>query len=817
MTSMFKSSAQSLSLALLVLAASALLVSACSPPPSPGMPDLRTPSGITSQTWCQGSEEDSYALLPITDCVVDGLLDESRVVRRAAVTSRGSNQVLLIDSAQAPLNYINLDTAVPGRTGIVVPGGPDLLIDVGIRGLALVSTHGPAGLTLLDIDGGRALARLPLEDSVKDLVHLPGTNTVAWLAGDQSTLHIAEIELSCNELSQTFTRGCDPEVEILEVDTFSFQDAVGLAASANGQLIINQRGSSALARIGVTGAALSECGGAPCALPELELRPQCDDPVRQCDDRYGSTWREPMIIGPMTTTQEGDLLIVAELRRSELLIVDLETGELIEANSGHPIERSVGIPLTGRTATALIPFSGEGLALLPDGGIVRVLARTVFALNSSGVIFAIDLDRIWTVMPADDSERTHLVDQRFRRLQVGNAAPLIRSLICDVPGELSSGRIGTLDERCNLEQLPTLLALDEEDPLTTAWTMANPSTLVGMPMSTTLRYSAEAEALEEFERPDPWYIAEDTWSVTWEGELPRMKRNDLRLEGSTVTYAGAALCEPESGNVVCDSGLDLNLCPAASELCQAGVEPCSIDTDICDLCPDLCTRYQDTCEAGVVPGDILLLNPLIDRDRDPLPSTCAPFIQASVRDNLTLSGHALEYEIVSVTPSSLELAVIDREGVIDSLPPTECIRGHMTGAVRAGGSWVLTGRRSGYDPVSYADAGQCVPWEGRSLDTSRPISGQPFTSRYGLSLHIEDGTMPTPRDFKFQFITERGKSDFALNTGVSVTSAATIDRHNGPQGLLIADDMRNVLILLDIRPANIFDPDRFVFGVVEIF
>lgn len=794
-----------------------LVAMACSPRPSPTMPDMRTPVGVISQSWCEVPTNEGVRLLSVDACVEDGLLAEERLVRRAAITSRGTDQVMLLDSREAPARFLNLDTSTPGRTGVRIPGGPGLIVNSGIRGIGLVASDRPATLTVVDLDAGRALARLSFDAPLTQLTHVPGSRKVAWVEGESSTLTVSEVEVRCGDVENIWIQGCSPDIRFREVSTFTVPGIQGLVSTASGQLVAQVRGSTQLPRFAVAGRALGACGGEPCVLPDLELRPACDDSPSTCDDRFGSTWNQPILPGPMVATPEGDILIVAELRRSELLFLDLEEGVLLTPNAGHPTERSAGVVLSGRLIKTLVPFSSEGLFQTSDGTLARSVARTVFALTSFGELHLVDIDRLWSVIPPDGGERTFQRDPRFRRLLAGSRSPAVRSVVCDLPGTLRGGRIGTLDERCNLTTQPRLAALDPESPLTGPWTSADPSRIIALPTEPAVRFSSDLNALETFERVDPWYVASDTWSVTWEGVLPRTQRNDYRIEGSTLALRGAGLCDDNAGHVVCDSGLDLGLCPAARDLCRAGVEPCSLETPICTLCPELCARYADACDAGIEVGDVVVLDALVEPIGVSLPPSCAPFLRTSVREPVPQGGRALEYRIVSRTPTRLEVEPLGRDDTADRLPPEECIRGLLTASVRPSEAWVLSGRRLGYDAVTEAEGDQCVERAGRHLGASRPVSGELFTSRHGITFLIEEGTESPERDFRFQFVTERGRTDFVLRTGVSATHAAPIARPNRNEGLLVADDLRSSMILYDLLPANLFDPDRFLFGIAERF
>ncbi len=515
----------------------------------------------------------------------------------------------------------------------------------------------------------------------------------------------------------------------------------------------------------------------------------------------------------LALTAEGDLLAIVEPTTPQVILVDTARRERISVNEGELLRTTAGIALPARAPSGAFSdtvtvFDG----VLDDGTTAVVTDRVIHVPSTAGIAWTIDLDRTFVVSDADTGEELlrQTYDLFVRRDADGSLARL-DPVRCDIPvyafEVFRDGGLTCDDARLPAPQVIDADALDAEAD---SYTVQPGAAYVGLPQRTTLVVDDETGGLVEASIPDDYRVAGDRWRLTWEGVLPRSTRGDaFLLDTQWVGFLGADPCQ--LGVDVCNVGLDFSECGVAQTMCDNGESLCGAGIDLCDICPSVCNGGVDMCEIGVVPGDILVIDRIPQRDLDL--ATCGEWVDSDDPERAT-DPTLVEYLITEVHADAVRIEPFpsdQRETPLgrrlEDLPPATCFGEPFDVEIRAGSSWVLQGTRTwGHRSPFQAIAGECVPRSDADLRRSRPITDEEYVSPWGFTFHIGAGTEPTLRDFAFEFdISSRFADRAARNRqfllGPSTSDAVVIETVRGRR-IVFSDDAQSFVW--------VYDADSFV-------
>lgn len=527
----------------------------------------------------------------------------------------------------------------------------------------------------------------------------------------------------------------------------------------------------------------------------------------RCAEVLGDATRRRVQLGPMAVTAEGDLLVVIDRFNTELLVFDLDAGQLLDVNADNPLRRrSLGIPFTNGMLTHVLVDSIEATTPAPNGGTVRVVSRLAWVSSSVGVTWIAELDRTAT-LARDGQAIASGRDVLFRHRNAAARLANVRGLTCRVPDDLERRIERRGLDRCDnpLVPRPSVLVPDRRRGEGLPYPLDDGQAYIVLPQWSRADYDAAEDTILTQPFSDAWATPSDTWELVWEGTLPAAAGRRIRVTGPdarTVAFPGAGLCE--TGEDPCSSGVDLSGCSAARALCRAGHDPCEERFQLCDQCPDFCSANQDLCRAGAQPGDRLVLTPLTAPDDEPLPPQCAPWLeQAQLGPNAPL----LEFEVSAVTPTGVEVAPLGDERAIEGFPPEACLVRPLLASIRTGDSWMFRGTRIyGHTSSFEARDGVCAPRVDSPDFDGRPRFGEPFTSWHGLRFQIDPGDEPPPRGFAILFRVDSNFSGTALGSNASVVASAVVRPPGRRPVVVLADDGRNVLRFHDHRSLSALPP-----------
>lgn len=199
--------------------------------------------------------------------------------------------------------------------------------------------------------------------------------------------------------------------------------------------------------------------------------------------------------------------------------------------------------------------------------------------------------------------------------------------------------------------------------------------------------------------PDDRALLSETWSVTWEGIIPKTRREDGLL----------AVDEPGELTV------------AGLNLCSGGVEP-----------GDRLTIRSQPVAAGASSAE--------------LPAGCEDFEAPDDQKDF------LTWSISEVTPSGLSLEVIsagddDERAYAQALPSRECFAEGVSYEIRVHDEWTVVGERSGFLSKNMSLYNTCQPVFGADTPrfNSRVKTGERFEGPY-LSFELSEGAVAPSRD-----------------------------------------------------------------------
>lgn len=206
---------------------------------------------------------------------------------------------------------------------------------------------------------------------------------------------------------------------------------------------------------------------------------------------------------------------------------------------------------------------------------------------------------------------------------------------------------------------------------------------------------------------EPWSarVRNQTWTVAYEGVLPRTRRGDWVLP----TAVGTTSIDGEE--------LETITLDASTDVCAAGVEVG--DTFVLTTDP----LGRDGCDALDSEDDLHRSYEIVARDADTIVLT-------------TIDGRA-------------PLPVRAAEG------ESGCYESGVSGEIRPTGDWVVSGERTGYLSSQASRNGRCVPSRIPEAADGRVATGESYVGP-SLQFRIYEGFVAPERGLTFEFDTESG-------------------------------------------------------------
>ncbi len=223
-----------------------------------------------------------------------------------------------------------------------------------------------------------------------------------------------------------------------------------------------------------------------------------------------------------------------------------------------------------------------------------------------------------------------------------------------------------------------------------------------------------------------------------------------------------------------------------------GILPATVQIDRGVVDRDVDGLFQgggiDLCASGVQIGDRLTIvgRPLVDGK---VPNNCEEF---DSEDKTQLDY--LTYEIVDLTAATMQLAVIDDAaalGFVATLPSRNCAafnRG-LRYTVRPVDEWIVVGERSGLVSSFENQADECVAREGSEFGrtNARVKTGDSYLGPY-LSFRLYEGDVEPVRDMSYTFQVERNFAAEQYETGSANPVQTLLVRNIGIGDFLITTD-----------------------------
>jgi len=459
-------------------------------------------------------------------------------------------------------------------------------------------------------------------------------------------------------------------------------------------------------------------------------------------------------------TDDSELVLVADVSGSQLLVFDAASGERLAPNETHPLyARFLGIPLSGNSATSLVTYSFDiATRPLTDGRRLRVQDQVAHVALTAGFADPLVIARRFIIEDAQGNIEQQESDYRLSRTDLEGNAARVRLLTCDVP-TTAFDALGSAQVACGDERLPhpTVVNPDAvgDTELTAEYTTMPADAYLALPQLQTWRVRDDETGIEPTTTPDDYRTTEDNFRVVWEGRIPGTNRTDALVTGNGeyVELLGADPCTRNRD--VCSIGLDFNECPQARALCAAGADLCSDELFVCRVCPQACSTAANFCQLGVVPGDRLVFERRSGRTSDP---ACEPFILTS-NSTPIINRISAEYEVLAVESDRLQIGVVPdaaSQNLVTSLPPLQCLGEPVPIVIRAAQSFLWAGDSTGHTSPFRAVGNVCVPRDDAQSRIARIPLDKPFTTPQQFTVNLESGTVAPVRDFSIRFDVRNG-------------------------------------------------------------
>lgn len=477
------------------------------------------------------------------------------------------------------------------------------------------------------------------------------------------------------------------------------------------------------------------------------------------------------LLGPMTLTPDDRVLVVSEQLSRGLLFFDTLHLARLDGSAGDPNRRQLGIshPAAG-VVTALVALREEDK---DDAGATRRERFSLHVALSSSAGYSL-------YTHARDLER-NITFPLFSLFDSNDNRAAISGLQCglseDAPGENTASFT-----TCLSASGPALWSDDEASiSLPERW-----------------RYQATTDAVDavtfDAERDDARMpdtsLSGLTWRFTFAGALPWTARADGHFIDDAATGRWASL----AGNDACGlpdlcGAFETGLCAALDSRCASSPDTAQSDLcgsptfDFCRACPALCSGSVSLCDAGVQPGDTLVLGRISILDSRATLPECAPYLGRSVT---ALSAPSdLRYAVTEVAGGRLALSPVEGG---TALPPATCYPTGFAFNIFAAGAWISrlddsAGRPAALgSPAAAAELdGACVARPALQAARTRFAPGERLRHLSGLGIQLP-AAQPPGTEIRF------GLTSYALSSQFAVGAATVALTYLPMQNLFFVTD-----------------------------
>jgi hypothetical protein len=424
----------------------------------------------------------------------------------------------------------------------------------------------------------------------------------------------------------------------------------------------------------------------------------------------------------VSLSEGGRFLVVLDPPEHQALVIDLEAGALIDAGAGDPIHDGLGVPLSSTSAAAdvvgyTIGLENEG----DDGEVVSGLEQDIALVaqsNGSGLVLNLRLE----FFAGQGDGREVGVDLPVRPRDNTGASATAFDFGCTIPDgyreRVADQRGNESRLRCEDEELPQLTSGDEP----------------GVTLRQLERFNlGEDDTLITESVPADWELLDETWTLTYEGVIPGMNRND-------------GLVDAEIDGLLLSDGVNF-------------------------------------CGRGVLPGDRLT----IDRT--------SPALDLSASDCAAFRNTDLTWVVTFVRANAMHLATIDGAGFVEVLPTRDCFAQGFSYEVRPVDTWTVEGSVSGFLSDRTTLSGQCVAEGGDATRTGRLREGEPFAGTF-FSTELVPGTVAYERGTALTFSVENNFTATGIAIGPSPVDV-DLARVGDGRRVTVSDGGSNAVFVFD--------------------
>ncbi len=714
------------------------------------------------------------------------------------IVNEQTNDVAVANLGSRSPQLIDLESTTPGISHIQVGKHP-VDIAVGRDGTVayvvnqLDRSLSPINLWLLRSMDAVKLPGIPrsvdiasgtAEGSSEQIVVALTNPSALWI---QDAITCAEPTGVSDRRSGKAEQGCD-SIAAVPPTTFALQNTIAnVALSPNGDIAyVVYSDSNELSMIALNADALvdTSCGdgktAAPCELKRIALA-DASEPVWG----YSAVESDPL----------GKFVYVIDRANSQVLFVDAENGELVDAAlavepPALPFTRLRGASV-GRSPISVVGDVSRNVIFDADG---RAIVRYSF-----GAFVASDNGQI-TYVEAYNAECSFETGGKLLTSAEFYGNPSLRKQSVEqncltapefpllTPGDTASDALEHRVFENNGVRLvinPTFAPRDARSLIgrvVPRGTCSLPEALIE-----TAREKIGGQSLScgAPVLPQPTSLAVGTPNPIDFGEAPRASL--LELKSVRLTAENGSL-ETE----VLSTPYDYRLRDESWTVTYEGVLPATAQIDRGVVDRDVDGLFQgggiDLCASGVQVGDRLTIvdRPAIDGK---VPENCEAFSSPNP-DQLDF----LTYEIVDITASTMQLAVIADAaslGFVETLPSRNCAafnRG-LRYTVRPVDEWIVVGERSGLVSSFENVGGQCVAREGSEFGrtNARVKTGEQYVGPY-LAFRLYEGEVEPVRDMSYSFQVERNFATERYESGSPNPVQTLLVRNLGVGDFLITTD-----------------------------
>lgn len=690
------------------------------------------------------------------------------------VVNTVSERVGVVDLTASIPRLVNLDTRIPGITQIKVGPRP-IDVTASLDGTAaLVANQGDNTLSAIDLWTMRALP---------ETVELPGTPVAIETFENASGAGIAALLAAPNALWVGPSLGCErPDGTLDRRDhtpencTWGEEAAVELALPGQptdialdegaGLAAIVYRDLGDLSLVALNDAALEDATclegeAAPCEIARIDW-------AGERGSLFGAT--------EVALDPAGAFIYVLEQAESQVVVIDRERGELIDARlASEPTTVGAsdipGIALVRQPRTMAPVLERR---VLVDGPTALVAHRHgLMVASDNGSLYRVDVLDVECAFEAPEgllsdaefASNTELRDAHpearcltlpalplaspEESVDTTDEALLARRVIEDEDRTLAITPIFALRDAASAQgRLVGRASCEQPDDLRQAMSQAAAGTATALGCGSPLIDQPVAPGVDDALR---------NFIDAPRAELMQLARAQLQVEGDDV--------QAEINRQVYDVRLRNESWTLTFEGALPGVGSQERGIISTEAPGTFLSGGVDYCAAGVEVGDRLRI-----LSEPAAGAGCADFQGSET---------FLTYEITELGATTLTIRPIDDEGFATTLPTRECFDTGLRYEVRPDQQWIATGTQSGFASVWEREAGECVLKEDalNGRVQGRVAAGELWEGPY-LALRIREGEVGAREGLSYTFRVDRA---FAVD-GASLGTAL-------PSELIVIDEL----------------------------